>query len=159
MTLRDDLLPAVDAIRAIPGELGLRRFTVSRITKTWASGTVGRTHASDATATSVLQYNGSHNVKATLANERQLQQLLGSGHLFKAGTWIVGPVTPDFVGGGYGPDGFEVATGTAATVLYKLEGPGLPSGGTMFRAAKLAASADGKSFRHMLVLEPASNSP
>lgn len=156
MSFRDDLLPLVDEIRAIPGDLGLRRFTVTRITRTYASGTVGRGAAVD---TTLVLDNGGQNVKANLATENQISQILGSGHVLKPGTWIIGPITPDFAGGGTSPDGFDVATGTAAQILYKLTGPGLPATGTMFRAAKAAPSSDGKSFRHMMVLEPAANAP
>jgi len=156
MALREDLLPAVDEIRAIPGDLGLRRFTVTRITRTYTSGVVGRKPFTDV---ELALDNGGQNVKATLATEKQIQQILGSGHIMKAGTWLVGPVTPDFVGGGTSPDGFDVATGTAAQIFFKLTGPGLPSGGTMFRAKTAAMSSDGKSFRHTLVLEPGSDVP
>lgn len=156
MSLRDDLLPLVDEIRAIPGDLGLRRFTVTRVTRTYTSGTVGRKPYTDV---ELALDNGGQNIKATLASEKQIQQILGSGHVMKPGTWLIGPITPDFSGGGTSPDGFDVATGTAAQIFYKITGPGLPTGGGMFRAKTAAPSTDGKSFRHTLVLEPAANEP
>ena len=41
MAFRDDILPSLDAIRGIPGELGLRRFAVSVLVRTHSGARPG----------------------------------------------------------------------------------------------------------------------
>lgn len=48
MTLRDDLLPALDSIRGIPDTLGLRVTTVTVRTRTWSGGRRGLGTTTDA---------------------------------------------------------------------------------------------------------------
>lgn len=47
MSLRDDLLPVVDAGRALAESLGLRQRTVSTRLRVWSGGVVGRGTATD----------------------------------------------------------------------------------------------------------------
>lgn len=153
MSFVDDLLPTLDAIRAIPGDLGLHPFTVTRVTKTWASGTVG--HGSATTTEQALTVGG-QNPHVRNATEDEIKHLLGAGSLFKPGTLLVGPLTPEFAGGGYDVDGFDASSGVATQVLYRVTGAGFPAAGRLYRVAKFDAS---RPMRITMVLEPASNAP
>lgn len=153
MTLAAKLRPRLDRIRSIPARLGLHPFVVTRITRTYASGTVGRGAYVETTETLLVNGQNPHVRQST---DDRIRQILGSGALFREGEWLVGPLTHTFTGGGYAPDGFDVATGTAAQVLYKITGPGFPASGGMFRAR--THSVDDP-LRITLVLEPTSKAP
>lgn len=47
MTLRDDLIPVLDDVRALVDDLGLRQFTVQTRHRSWSGGELGRGTATD----------------------------------------------------------------------------------------------------------------
>lgn len=147
MSFASDLQPVLDDIRGIPGELGLHPFTVTRLTRTWASGTVG--HGTYTEASTVLRVGG-QNPHVKESSEDAIRHLLGSGSLFREGEWIIGPLTPDV---SVDLDAVDVDAGTAAQILYKIEGQGFPSGGKLFRARSVKKDS---MLRVNIVLEPAS---
>jgi hypothetical protein len=151
-SFRATVLQYLDVARGVMGRssLELRQYAVTRITRTWASGTVGRGAYTE--ASQALTCNGS-NPRVREASPDQIKQLLGSGHLFKEGSFIVGPLTPEWTTGGYAYSGFDAATGEAKQILYRVVGPGVDS---YFRAVSRDFS---KPLRIELVLEPAANAP
>jgi hypothetical protein len=50
-TLREDLVPVVDEMRTLVGDLGLRRFTVVTRKRTWSGSEVGRGTVTDVDTT------------------------------------------------------------------------------------------------------------
>ena len=82
-TLRDSLLPALDQIRAIPGMLGLRRYTVA----------VFRPATLDQKAVTVALGTFNPKVAALTAD-----QVARAGGLYALGDYRVGPITPPYAG-------------------------------------------------------------
>lgn len=153
MSLRDDLLPTLDAIRGIPGDLGLHPYALTRVTKTWASGIIS--HGAVVTVETSLTCDG-QNPHIRDATEDEIKHALGSGALFKPGMLMVGPLTPSFSGGGYASSGFDAAAGVATQILYRVTGGDMPSGGRLYRAVKIDTTHP---LRITMVLEPAANAP
>lgn len=158
MSLRDDILPSIDDIRAIPGQLGLHRFRVYRVTETWSSvnGREPRVGHGPKTTTEVLLSVGGENVHARQATEADAKHVLGNGELFYPGDWIVGPLTPAHVAGGYEPAGFDGTAGSATQIWYRIEGDVFPGGSAYFQAIKKSADAP---FRITLYLRRVNATP
>lgn len=116
MTLRTDLLPVVDELRALAGPSGfdVRTSQLTVRTRTWAGGRRGLGPVTD-----------SDTVLAQIYKMRELssKEVASSGGLFEMGDIKVGPITPtDVSGGGHteaqlAPDG---STGTE--IIYVVTG-------------------------------------
>jgi hypothetical protein len=135
MAFATSLLASLDRIRSIPGRLGLHPYTVTRITRTWSSGTIG--HGTPTDVEAVLRVNG-QNVHARQAAESEADHYLETGPTFVEGDWLVGPLTPEFAGGGYDPDTFD-GQSEAVEIFYRIEGPGMAVDNT-FKATRKASS-------------------
>jgi len=138
MSLVDDLLPDLDRVRGIPGELGLRQYAVSLAVKTWSGARAGMGTATT-TFTPIRCAGGAQNPKV-----RQLTQkdVVASGGVYSDQDFEVGPITPAFAGGGTAISGFEPAQGSSPTeIAFKLTGPGLPTGGAYY--AKIGQDVTG----------------
>lgn len=127
MSLRDDLLPLVDELRALPGELGFRPFTsVVLRTRTWSGEEPG-----DGTPTDVnlALETGGQVVKVAQLTSREVQASAGR---YTQADFKVGPLTPqhtreDTTTGGYTPT--QLAPSTTARNVERhiiLTGPGEP---------------------------------
>lgn len=135
MTLRDELLPTIWGIRAIPGQLGLRPHAVSLVTTTWSGAVTGE---GTKTVTIVpLVESGGFPPKVRWLSDKEIAfgQLAG-------GAARVGPITPDFPGGGTSVATLTAsAAATGQTRHLRITGPQHPSGalyaitGTDFSAA------------------------
>ena len=148
-TLRDDLLDVVDDIRGIPGDLGLRLFTVSVIVVTWTGARPG-VGSSTTTVTRVKAGLGRFDVKVRNVSQRDA---IASGGLYTDQDIEVGPITPPFVGIDEGNATTELdppTTTTAREVFYRVTGPGMAStSGDTYE--KIGQRVD-RSFRYMLTL-------
>lgn len=109
MTLRDELLPTIWGIRAIPGQLGLRPHAVSLVTTTW-SGAVTGEGTKTVTIVPLVESGGFPPKVRWMRQEDVLLQGLSPG------TCTIGPITPLFSGGG--------------TDIGALTGASTPVGGT-----------------------------
>lgn len=130
MTFRDDILPALDSVRGVPGELGLRLNSVVVRVKTTTGvrpGIVGGTTTT--TDTSLKVGGGTQNPKVTEVSARDV---VASGGLYEAGDYRIGPLTHEWANGGTDLDTVNpTTTTTGREVLYILTGPSFPSTGAI----------------------------
>jgi hypothetical protein len=125
MTLADDLKPLAHSVRAIPGQLGIRPYTVSTIKRTWSGGNTGNGTPTD-TETPITEADSQPpRVRALSGEEKALLDLAGTA-------WEIGPITPSFSGGG------TAISVLKPTDLYqgdeffiRLVGPEYPTGALM----------------------------
>jgi hypothetical protein len=129
MTLADDLKPLVNAIRAIPGELGLRPHTISVLLGTWSGDHTGE-GTETASSTAILESAQNPKVRWLKQEERALADL-------PEGSCEIGPLTPSYPGGG-----FTLSTITSfdrgETLHLRIVGPQHPSG-AVYRVTKINA--------------------
>lgn len=121
MPLSDDLKAILYECRAIPGELGLRPYTVTVVQGAW-SGSYAGEGIEVATETAITE-SGSQPPKVRWLDDEQLA--LGG---LSRGTVEIGPVTPDHTGGGTALSELVPAVSTGHTVHVKLTGPAHPTG-------------------------------
>lgn len=124
MSFVSDLLGDIDSIRAIPGELGLRPYTVVVRVRTWSGGVVGRGTKSD-TDTQLLVGRQSPKCRRVAFKET-----VAAGGKYQEGDYRIGPMTPDFAGGGVSFATMAPPTATGAEVYYRVLGPDTPTTGT-----------------------------
>ena len=133
MTFADDILPDLDDVRGIGGELGLRPFTVKVVVRTWTGarpGLPGTTYTDAPTILTVAA--GSQTVKATAITNKDI---VSSGGQYTDQDIKVGPITPAYAAtygldGGYQTSQIDPATtATAREVFWNVAGPGMPAGG------------------------------
>lgn len=140
-SLGTDLLDVLDDIRGIPGELGLRPYKVTVIVRTW-TGTRPGVDASTSTDTpAVITVDiGQQHPKVRQLTDRDV---IASGGQYTDRDFRIGPITPPTTGGNAGdapyPAGiraavFDPPTSSSPTeVFFRVEGPGMPAGGTYFK--------------------------
>jgi hypothetical protein len=126
VTLRDGLLPVFESARTLIDNLGLRTTRVIRRTRTWSGGEVG---LGDLVETDL---------------ELAPRPKVRNGG---PGLVIVGPVTPEYAGGGYGPDDLAPDQTAAQEVIWILVGA---DGEEM--PYRWAATDSRRAFRYMLTL-------
>lgn len=153
MTLRDDLLGDIDDIRGIPGELGLRLFTVTVLTRASVGARPGVGSSVDATATLAVA-RGSFDARVRNLTSKDV---IASGGLYTDQDVKVGPFTPPFDGGGTEISVFDPAsTGSGLEVYFKITGPGYSADGDWF---KRIASDTSKPFAYTLTLRKTGKVP
>lgn len=128
MSFASDIRDSLDAIRGIPGEMGLRPHSVTVRVTTWSGARVG---LGTATTTSTALYVGAG---AQNPKVRQLSQrdVIASGGKYTDQDLRVGPVTPSYTGGGVAHATLDPSTSSSPTeVRFLVEGPGFPSAGAL----------------------------
>jgi hypothetical protein len=122
MALRDDLLPIVEDLRGIGGELGFRLFEVHVRVRKFSGPRPGISGSADSETTTQVFVNG-ENPKVREVSSRD--RVAGSEAKL-SGEWEIGPLTPEYV-----VDSVIAPTndGRSAIVHYILKGPGLPPTG------------------------------
>lgn len=138
MSFRDDLLPDIDSIRGIPGEMGVHRYQVWVRKVTWAGERFGQ---------------GSKNLEITRllvggqdphVEERRSADVVGGADDLQTIEFDIGPLTPNYP---------AISTldpaqdGQPTEITYLVKGPGLPEGGLI--CSKVSDSL-GKPLRNML---------
>ncbi len=120
MTLRDDLLPRIEALRGIPGALGFRPYTsVVLRTRTWSGAEAGEGTATDVNLPLTA---GGYPAKVRQITAREVATSAGR---YTDADFVVGPLTPAFDGGGY--TAAQLAPGTSNARVERhvvLTGPG-----------------------------------
>ncbi len=148
-TLRDSLLPAIDRIRGIPGILGLRRYSVSVIQRTW-TGTRPGLGASLDTTTAVLTDLGLYQVKVESVTERDI---IASGNLYSDQDLKIGPITPPYTGSAADNNAitvFDPVVGLSPTeIFFNVKGDGYPAAGAWFKKVSQSVT---KNFRYTFVV-------
>lgn len=125
-TFRDDLLPDIDDVRSIPGEMGLRRFQVWARVTTYSGSRVGE---GTKTVTDTRLLVGGQDPKVREVHSKDV--VAGTGEM-QATEFDIGPLTPAFAGGGIADATINPEhTSTPTTILFVLKGPGLPASGLL----------------------------
>ena len=145
MTLRDDLLPVFDSVRALMADLDFRRYDIVRRVTTWSGERIGDGSPTETDLPLTLDASGRRiKVKRLTSHE-----VVSSGGKYAAGDFRIGPLTPTFDGGGVDPSLFNPAVGTAPQeVSFQLTGPGMEDGAWF----KLIDTETEKNFGYYFVL-------
>ena len=131
-TLATALLPALDTIRSIRGQLGLNPFTVTVLMRQWSGERPGVGSSLD--TTTVLQNAG----QPVMVKQLSARDIVASGGLYRDRDMRVGPMTPSYAAtfvqpaGGYTDATLDppVVQGIGGTEIFWLvSGPGMPAGG------------------------------
>jgi hypothetical protein len=126
MALKDDLLPLVDELRAIPGELGFRPYQVF-VRKTQYAGP--RIGVGAVSVTETQLFVGGQNPKV---REKKSRDVVAGTSEFAEMTFEIGPLTPAFPGGGIADEIVSPEkNSTPTTIHFLLKGPGLPESGLL----------------------------
>lgn len=121
-TLRDAILPSINAIRAIPGQLGWRPYSLTIETRTWSGAEIGE-GVETVTSTPITEQYGQPPKIRWLDSE---QLALGG---YEKGTLEIGPMTPSYPGGGVLISALSPSNLPNNTVVqFKLVGPSYPQG-------------------------------
>jgi hypothetical protein len=137
MSLVDDLLPVFGTVRSIPGSLGLNPFTLEVVVRTWTGGRPGVGTVTE-TATTILERGQNPDVEQVSTRE-----IIASAGLYRDQDLRVGPLTPpwtdpvDSSTGGTALTTLDPAPPAGASMFYRLHGPGLPSGGALYKKVEL----------------------
>ena len=143
MSFRDDVRALAHAARAIPGELGMRPFTVEAVTRSWSGAEPGEGVVQDERI-AIVEANGQNPKVRTMSDE----EIAVGG--FAEGTVKVGPITPDFPGGGTLIDILRRdGAGTRALLHFVLTGPGDECGANY----KLRGFNADRAFHYTITLE------
>jgi len=108
-------------LRAIPGKLGLRAYTVQRVLRQWDGARAGEGNLTE-TVTQIVVGEGQPPQVRWLTDE---ELALGG---FDKGTVKVGPVTPTTPGGGYETEFLRPFPPPNTLLHYVLTGPEYPRG-------------------------------
>lgn len=126
MALKDDLLSLVDELRAIAGDLGFRPYQVW-VRTTQSAGTRPGIGTKVLSETRLLV--GGQNPKVREVKRRDI--VAGSNNLLTA-EYDIGPLTPEFGGGGISHDTISPQRSSTPTeVWFLLKGPGFPATGLL----------------------------
>lgn len=147
MTLRDQLLPLIYGVRAIPGQLGLRPFTVSIRTGQWNGTNTGR-GAEGVDLVPITEASGQPPKVRQLNTEELALGNLGKGSI------QIGPITPAFAGGGTLVSAFGDLLDQGMTLHLVVTGPGTSENGDLYQLKSLNAD---RALHYTLVAEPVAN--
>jgi hypothetical protein len=126
MTLRDELLPLIDDLRGIAGDLGMHRFQVWVRTVTWSGARIG---LGNKTTTDTRLLVGGQDPKVKVLKDESI--VAGADDL-QGAEFEIGPLTPSFGTGGYTLDTLDPSQSSTPTQYYfLLKGPGLPTNGLL----------------------------
>jgi len=142
----EDALVELYEGRGEPGEAGFRTHRLYRVEADWTGQHTGEGDNLE-TRDEIVEGGGQPPRMRPLKGEE-----IALGNL-AAGSWLAGPITPAFPGGGTDPAMFAT-TGPAGTELYfAIVGPSYPTG-AKFRLADIDQS---RPTRIMLTLSPSMN--
>jgi hypothetical protein len=147
MGFRDDIRELAYELRSLPGaEFEIRPYTVAVVTRTFTGNHIGE-GAESATTTPITEANGQP-PRVRILDDEQLA--LGG---VPRGSVEVGPITPEFPGGG---TTWAVLSGAGADpgelFYYVLTGPEYPNGARFL----FVAGFTDKTFGYRVRLRPAS---
>jgi hypothetical protein len=148
MGFRDSLRSVVSSIRAIPGrDFEIRPYTVAVVTRAW-SGTHPGEGLETVSTTPITEADGQP-PKVRFLNDEQ--RALADG--LPMGSVEVGPITPDFPGGGTTWAALSGSGTTAGNSFhYLLTGPRFPSGARY----RFVGGRSDKTFGYRVTLAPMS---
>lgn len=158
MTLRDDLLDDIDDIRGIPGDLGIRLFTVSVMSRRWTGARPGPPGTSTDTTTAMMVAHGSFNARVRGLTSKDV---IASAGLYTTEDVKVGPVTPPFLGSDADGNALIIfdppaVPGSGTELFFSITGPGYTPGGDWFKKIDVDTS---KPFAYFLTLRKTAKRP
>lgn len=128
-TLKDDLLPLIDELRGLPGELGFRPYQVWVRTVEWSGHRAGN-GVSKVTDARLSVGNGQDpKVKKVHRND-----VVGGKLESVDAVYDIGPLTPKYSGGGVANEVLNpspTADNQAVEVFYLIKGDGMPADGLL----------------------------
>jgi hypothetical protein len=157
VSFASSLLPGLDRLRTIPGSLGLRPYSVSLLVTTWTGDTtgigIGRGTKTD-TLTPITLAGG----QPPKIRRLSYKETVAGGGKYQEGDFKIGPLTPDYVGGGVP---FSVMaptrTGDARTGYhFVLYGPDTPAEGLLCEPVEEQAD---RALHRYLVVRPTGSTP
>ena len=155
-TLRDSLLPAVDIVRGLPGQLGLRPFGVNVVSRTWTGPRPGLGTSSDTVKPTRVDL-GTFSVNLRLLTS---QEIIASNSLYEQQDVEIGPITPPYTGSSVDNDAISIfdppVGSTGFELLFKVTGPGYATTGTWFRKVSQNVT---RNFRYTFVLRQTGEQP
>lgn len=153
MTLAEDLRPTLFEARSIAGSLGLRPYSVAIVIGAWSGTYVGRGDKTD--TLQPITEAGGQPPKVRFLNEEQLALSASTGTGLGKGSCTIGPITPDFPGGGTSLAELVPAVAAQQTVHVVLTGPAYPAG-AKFLVKEVKTD---RALHWLLVCEPVQPSP
>ena len=119
------ILRPLDSLRGIAGVLGLRPYTVTVRVRVWSGERPGLGSRLDV---DTVLYNVLGGVQYPVrVRTRSQRDVIASGGQFSDHQFLVGPMTPQYVGGGYLVGQLDPApTNSATEVVWFMSGPDLP---------------------------------
>lgn len=135
-TLVPSIYPALDAIRSIGDNLGLRLWTVLLTVRTWSGGQPGFGTKTDTTF-QLLNTDSLGNTHPVRVKQVSRNDIIASGGLYSTQSLRCGPMTPNYVAngisGGVTTANLDPPTTTPGTeIFWHVTGPGIPSGGAWY---------------------------
>ncbi len=94
-TLGSDLLEALDDIRSIGGELGLRPWSCTVRVRTWTGARVGLGDRTDVD-TPIVNMASNGVAQPVYVKQLSRKEIIASGGLYTDRDWKVGPITPPY---------------------------------------------------------------
>lgn len=148
MGFRDDIRSLCHDVRSIPGQLEMRPYGVEAVTRSWSGDEPGQ--GLEQVERIVVTEAGGQPPKVRWLTDEEIA--VGG---FEASTVEVGPITPDFPGGGTIIDILKrEGKGARALLHFVLTGPEFPCGGNF----KLKDFTSHRAFQYKLTLERSSDS-
>ncbi len=153
MALVERLIPQIDRLRAIPAKYGLRSYTVTLRVTTWNPDATDDTDIQLGRGTSSvvetpIALAGGARPKVRRVNYKET---VAAGGKYQQGDFRIGPMTPNYLGGGL-TFAMMAPTGTRdARTHYHfvLTGPDLPAGGMLCQPVQ--EEADHPMHRYLVV--------
>lgn len=132
------ILPALDFIRGIRGQLGLNPFTVTVRVRTWNGARVGLGTKTDTDTVLKVGCACSAGLQPVTVKQLSAKDIVSSGGLYTDNDYRVGPLTPDYNTGGRTGGITDttinpIPTDSPTEVYFKMTGPGLPVAGQWFK--------------------------
>jgi hypothetical protein len=146
MTIRDTYNGLLDGYRAKLNTVwDLRRYVVEHVSQTWTGELPGEGTTTGPVYTPITVGDGARPKVAQLSQ----RDVIASGGLYQDQDLRIGPLTPPFTGGGTAITTFDPASvGPAATVMFRITGPGC-EGGALYR--KVGQDVAGN-FRYSIIV-------
>jgi len=107
-TIRDGLLPVVDALRQLPSDFGIRRYSVTLRSRAWSGGSPGLGTATD-TDTLISP--------APRVRVLSPKEVASSGGTYQDGDFMIEKITPAYTSpttGGWAPSVLQQVPGASA---------------------------------------------
>lgn len=146
MTLRDDLLELAEDVREIPGEFGVRLFSVDVFKRVWSGERVGLGSGYDSSEVVLV---ATFNPKVVQVSSRDI---IASGGLYQEQDLRVGPMTPTKVD----VSAFDPPVGTQPMELFfRITGPGYEAGAWFKKVNQLTT----RPFRYEFVVRATAEKP